>query len=258
MINLHKIIELCDGGKLRFYKGIDITDHEMLLRFVKNNAGYANGFHMGPIDSWDNIRGNKFLTALPYPVCWFEVDSISNSSFSKGFEKVRSGVLCRGYESSTGNEVECIGLEKPPGYDWTIYGVRQFKDVGDNILTTSFYDSFSGERMEIFCHLVSVFLTALKCTNTKTIENHPPAKLQKKRKKQGKVPLFSYHTLHLDIPNKKNNGESLGGTHASPRLHLRRGHIREYQPGKFCWVQPCMVGDPEKGFVGKDYQARIV
>jgi len=43
------------------------------------------------------------------------------------------------------------------------------------------------------------------------------------------------------------------GTHASPALHLRRGHARQYSPGLYTWVQPCIVGNKKDGLVHKDY-----
>jgi hypothetical protein len=41
---------------------------------------------------------------------------------------------------------------------------------------------------------------------------------------QGKPPQFDWHTVKIEPPKPK--AEPQGGTHASPRLHDRRGHIR--------------------------------
>jgi hypothetical protein len=103
--------------------------------------------------------------------------------------------------------------------------------------------------------VMAAFLSALNCTNIKRVEHRPDAKLQKARAKRGKQPLFSYWTLELDL-SRAESSESLGGTHASPRLHLRRGHPRQYAPGKFTWVQPCAVGNKKAGMVHKDYAVR--
>lgn len=45
-----------------------------------------------------------------------------------------------------------------------------------------------------------------------------------------------------------------GGTHASPRLHDRRGHLRRLRGGKNVWVRPCKVGDASLGAVFHDYE----
>ena len=75
---------------------------------------------------------------------------------------------------------------------------------------------------------------------------------QSKRQRSGKAPLFDWNTVTIKpTPDK---GECQGGTHASPRLHDRRGHWRKYPSGKVGWVQNCKVGDASKGVVFKDYQ----
>lgn len=45
----------------------------------------------------------------------------------------------------------------------------------------------------------------------------------------------------------------VGGTHASPRLHWRRGHIRHLRSGRKVPVRPTLVGLAERGFIDKDY-----
>jgi hypothetical protein len=38
------------------------------------------------------------------------------------------------------------------------------------------------------------------------------------------------------------DGSEEGGTHASPRLHWRRGHVRRLANGKITNVRPTLVG----------------
>jgi hypothetical protein len=107
--------------------------------------------------------------------------------------------------------------------------------------------------MAVHVRACQSFLSALHCCNVKQEEHHPDAKLNKARAKRGKAPLFSYWTLQLD--GKTERGNDHGGTHASPRVHLRRGHPRQYTPGKWTWVQPHAVGNKAAGMVHKDYAA---
>lgn len=44
-----------------------------------------------------------------------------------------------------------------------------------------------------------------------------------------------------------------GGTHASPRTHLRRGHERHLRDGRKIWIRPCQVGNGQ-GWVEKNYR----
>lgn len=100
--------------------------------------------------------------------------------------------------------------------------------------------------------LIACALKVMACSNVITIEN-TPSKLKKSRVKNGKTPLFTYKTLHIKTEERTKNKHSSGGTHATPRVHLRRGHIRKLSESKWTWVSPCVVGDPVKGTVKKDY-----
>ena len=69
---------------------------------------------------------------------------------------------------------------------------------------------------------------------------------------QGKMPTYDWRTVVIEPV--KPRSEDKGGTHASPRLHDRRGHLRRLRSGKNVWVKACKVGDPTKGAVFHDYK----
>lgn len=74
-----------------------------------------------------------------------------------------------------------------------------------------------------------------------------------RRAAKGKAPLvYSWHTVEIEPPALKS--DSHGGTHATPRLHQRRGHWRTLANGRQIWVRNCMVGDAARGTVWKDYR----
>jgi hypothetical protein len=99
---------------------------------------------------------------------------------------------------------------------------------------------------------VGLGLRVLNCCNVKTEVIAAPAALNKKRAKSGKPALYEYRVLVLRSAEKvRLNG---GGSHASPRIHLRRGHIKHRRTGDFWW-EPCVVGDRRRGVVMKDYDA---
>lgn len=75
--------------------------------------------------------------------------------------------------------------------------------------------------------------------------------INRKRIAKGKQPLFDWHTVVIEPPKAKS--EPLGGTHASPRLHDRRGHWRTLPSKKKVWVKSCKVGNASNGVVFKDY-----
>ena len=95
----------------------------------------------------------------------------------------------------------------------------------------------------------------LNCANVIETELQPPAKLNKNRRARGKAPFFTYKVLSVDAsPSQQGRREQGGGTHASPRMHLRRGHLRRIPEGRMVWVRPTMVGS--HGLVDKDYRIR--
>jgi len=70
----------------------------------------------------------------------------------------------------------------------------------------------------------------------------------------GKAPTYDWRTVKIGAASIR-RAQALGGTHASPREHDRRGHLRRLRSGKNVWVRPCKVGSPERGAVFKDYEA---
>jgi hypothetical protein len=83
-----------------------------------------------------------------------------------------------------------------------------------------------------------------------------PAKLNKKRAKKNRVPLYEYKVLDIvaDVLGPKPASKPhQGGTHASPRMHKRRGHIRRLRSGRTTWIRNMIVGKPTAGTVEKEY-----
>jgi hypothetical protein len=74
----------------------------------------------------------------------------------------------------------------------------------------------------------------------------------------GKPPTYDWHTVKIGAASvTRTTAQACGGTHASPREHDRRGHLRRLRSGKNVWVRPCKVGSPERGAVFKDYQVVV-
>lgn len=69
---------------------------------------------------------------------------------------------------------------------------------------------------------------------------------------KGKPPSYSWRTVV--VPSMLRQRAINGGTHASPRLHERRGHWRNLSDGRKVWVRDCLVGNPDLGVVEKDYR----
>ena len=107
-------------------------------------------------------------------------------------------------------------------------------------------------------HSISAYAqacAALSCTNVSTEVIRPNREARAARPAST---LFDYHVLMIDPGREHPPGEALGGTHASPRTHLRRGHIRRLAWGPRVWVNSCVVNPSAIGTVNKDYAVRPV
>jgi hypothetical protein len=62
-----------------------------------------------------------------------------------------------------------------------------------------------------------------------------------------------WRQVAIDPERVRAASADLGGSHASPRWHLRRGHWRQLADGRRVFVRQCEVGDPARGGVVKDY-----
>lgn len=187
-----------------------------------------------------NLAGMKFHAEdlrLPYPVCWFEFQHDGNCT----------GVLCVEKAAFIG----LLSFTKQDGL-WFLNWIGETERIGAMMTVRPATDLVAAESADTMSG-VAIFLQALQCVNVRQRLHAPDAKLQKAREKRKKRPLFSYWTLELN--GRTERGEDQGGAHASPRVHLRRGHPRQYAPGKWTWVQACAVGNRAAGIVHKDYSA---
>jgi hypothetical protein len=114
-------------------------------------------------------------------------------------------------------------------------------------------------------HVAFDFMLALSCNNVTSApaEGESREKLNKKRREKNKVPFFEYKQLMIAGAKLDANlpaGASAGGSspgrdgmRSTPRMHLRRGHVRTLGPGRRTWVNFAVVGAAEKGRIAKDY-----
>lgn len=103
------------------------------------------------------------------------------------------------------------------------------------------------------CGALMELLEALSCRNVSTANHQDAVVGNAKRVKEGKLPFYQTKMLVINSgyspSGKTGNG---GGSHVSPRQHLRRGHIRRIESGNI-WVNSCVVGDSNKGIIKKQY-----
>ncbi len=217
------------------------------LKMSKVFGEKAVCFSIGDIASMSTLVSIPELCRLPFESCWFEAEFKSKHI---GTSPVIAGILCSEIEDDFSGSVFLRQSDKRWSFEGIVRAKPSLRDPDCAFEVEMHPDSRQGAHALLIG--VLRFLSAMNCTNVGRQEHKPDAALQKARAKRGKQPLFSYWTLEL---NGRDGGaaQSFGGTHASPRVHLRRGHPRQYAPGKWTWVQPHAVGNRELGMVHKDY-----
>lgn len=235
MNHLHKFI---DAGVTGVGTSIDgsLSEEEEAVHtsLVRDHVANAICFDAGYIlDIVDNFEVIPELVRLPFPVCWIEFRT------DVGFR----ALLC--IDRKDYFDVVPILFKDGAWCGLLQFSMRTGESLEGRESITKFANGFP----------LACFLSAMNCSNVYSVEDRPSVALNKARVRRGKQPLFSTWTLSISIPKERRDSVALGGSHASPRVHLRRGHPREYKPGSWTWVQPCAVGAKENGMIHKDYKA---
>lgn len=183
---------------------------------------------------------------LPYPVCCIVGTQANGTAF-----------VLRLQTSDTAKSMSVTGI-----FDWN-NGQGQFgfdpllltlTDQGIQASTPEGEPPENENFRPVLRHIED-FLLALEGGQTAYVPKARPSFINSKRAAKGKGPvLFDWHTVTIG-PRPEPHG-SKGGTHASPRLHDRRGHWRTTASGKRVWVKDCKVGDASRGVVFKDYKIK--
>lgn len=259
-------------------------------RFCMSIPGYirkAQKFHSFDLSIYDqlakNLAGIPVFTKeaadfrLPYPIMWIDYTA-SGDVLEEGQTRCpkRAGLLIS-IEERIFNlfvfayaELEPIGpawfffpykiniqLDAPSGriagFEPVLTGPQWYRKDTLNRHLADYNDDLAA---------INVALLLLNCKNIVTEQIHPDTKLQKARKKRGKLPLFSYHTLVIKPTGKRQ--ASIPKHLWDNRIHLCRGHFKTYTKdkplfgsitGRFWW-QPTVRGQNKKGVVMKDYELR--
>jgi len=109
-------------------------------------------------------------------------------------------------------------------------------------------------------------LAMMNCTNIGTVKHTVPDAFQKARQRKGKRPLVSYHTVRVDLDKTPRQivADALPGDGTTPRLHKKRGHMKDYRRGKGLFGRykgvwfwgATIAGSEEEGIIVSDYEVR--
>ena len=214
---------------------------------LRDAVAGAEQFDCGPTDVIPIGKGSEFCESrAPFQSTLLQFETPSNPNASHAI------VLWR--DQSDGS-VQIIAAQRLMSKEW--------RSISPTTITRNADGSFHYERIGyddsatqfvMMCHAQAMNLFyILGCSNVDTADNPAPAALNRKRARTGKFPIFTHKTLVIVADAKRHEKANRGGTHTSPRVHLRRGHIRRLGESRRVWVQPCVVGS-KHGVVTKDYK----
>lgn len=199
----------------------------------------AMWFDVGQMERWDGGQvANDIVLNLPFPRTGIVGLDQDGKDFALWLTQGTDSVAVAGASMWHGKYME------PFAYLLTDEGIRYYRK--DRAITQE--DVRPAFRMvcAVLLKLAEQSQTAYKPIPTDSFIN-------RKRASKGKSPIsFDWHTVEIGPKQVKNAPQ--GGSHASPRLHDRRGHWRSLRSGKQVWVKACKVGDASKGVVFKDYR----
>jgi hypothetical protein len=230
-----------------------LSDHPEKILLLRDDIIQAIKFDLGdefsyiPAIDWNNEKIP--VPRLPYDKVYFELVSVDKKRYGAIFENYGECGVC-------GQMLVEATFESWQNEKCLFPACLQFTQDDDQLQIhhDNNHELKTAQEGAIFAlYLMVKAIAVMNCSNVKIIESSEKKLINKKREASGELPLFTYKTLHINSDEQeKQKGEKMG-THASPRVHLRRGHIRTMANGKSVWVHPCVVGDKAKGIVHKDY-----
>lgn len=119
--------------------------------------------------------------------------------------------------------------------------------VDDADLTFNHLPAFMAEQIRAVCISLEAGVAA---ADVVTISD----KLNAARVKRGKEPMPDYRVVRLMRTPAIGTGHTHEGSHTKKRLHFRRGHWRQLSETRRVWVRWCLVGNPDLGFIEKEYR----
>jgi hypothetical protein len=203
-------------------------------------------FQIGPCSKDDPLVLSTSKTYWTIISAWHDTDDAN--IFGRIYNVERAGVtsFCRTFTIEPG-----INLKK---WRENISIDSALRDRFPSQIDTSDPKDIDQAAGEFFSGWLFCCIGVLNGRGIVQREVREPIRLNAKRQAKGGPPIFGYRWITIDPTQIKLPGYSADGSHASPRLHWRRGHIRRLGDGRIVMVRPCLVGDVSRGGVEKSYR----
>lgn len=229
---------------------------------------------------WDHVSHTAQLLIecdayrLPYPAVWLSYPEISylltEEYDDKGDFFVRSQAFLRTSSREDGQSMAVGGMtvrhypsrdlaarrdserhpasHDPLGDDDSNIGIHAQVEIPYGAPMT---DEEAQNIERISTVQVTAFLVMINTKGVPRERIEPPVKLNRSRARKKKSPILSLTRIALPKGMLARREKTEGATRASPRLHWRKGYVSSRWRETGQWIEPCIVGLPETGMVGR-------
>jgi hypothetical protein len=229
---LHKLQEAVAIGHL-YWPGDHYTARSIHPDVGKNVFVVKHNW----ADAFAKAEGIEEGHRLPFPICTFE------------FRLKGKTVITCAMELDPGQAVENNGESHVYAGDFSTIGYASLVELKEAWVGLN---TDSREHQYLISQIKAICIALDAEVAVRTVER-APVKLNEKRARAGKPPLKDFHIV--DLARRYRVANPLPGT-GEPRhrvrLHFRRGHWRHFETSK-TWVKWCLVGNPDMGFIAKEY-----
>jgi len=156
---------------------------------------------------------------------------------------VEAFLLLRSRHTSRWTDVQCSAFFRGDGY----------ADVEPNPRMCSSSDK------EIYALVASgiVWRALALLSIGPTVTDQPLPRTRRPKLARLGITGWNWRLVDIDLDRICRGTNRGGGSHASPRWHIRRGHWRTLVDERRVFVQPCEVGDRARGGILKDYTVAV-
>jgi hypothetical protein len=251
--------------------------NEFLDLAVKFDIGEINIENSQSLIDTGKECAEEGLFSLPFPATYIEATLVDSTS-KKRFGSVFAPASTCFDEATFEKRPEFIGgtvalnfshnsESVPTKSPWEIHTLasvinREFTKtyhafVSNELAENANLTTDQGEEMAAISTAILYILHTLINARGVEVQTEPaPVKLNRRRAQKNKPPLYEHHTLKIGGFSSSGRVLGVGASHASPRSHWRRGHIRTIHQGtlkqKRIAIPACLINGP--GFVSKDYE----
>lgn len=235
--------KICDFGRQLAEKGLLKLPFE---RVFYNSHIFANTKdQLFALQGQHNIE--PLLKLIPHPDIMFEVENWSN--IHAVLHDYTYNDISQGCVNLFIIESSNRGANGGGKYKAICYKDKRNIDWNDKNNVQKIHERSVERARALIYEGTTTLISKSTLVAQKAIKNKNALRVQN----NSQYPVFSWNTVTINPNHVKTMAAATGqSTHASPRLHWRRGHFRRWK-GEFIPVAPCLVGCASNGIIQKDY-----